>query len=429
MRAIKVALLGLGVVGSGVAEAIITKGPSYAQRLGYALQLHRVLVRDVTRPRRIEIDPSLLTQDVHKVLEDPEVDIVVEVMGGEEPAHTYICEALSRRRYVVTANKEVMAKHGPHLFDLAHDRGVDIFFEASVGGGIPIISSLRRDLASNRIHALRAIINGTTNYVLTRMAREGLEFENALAKAQELGYAEPDPTNDIEGHDAAYKLAILATLAFHAFVPPNQVYREGIIHLSSRDFRYADELGYAIKLLAIARHHNEKGIEARVHPVLLPREAPLAKVDGVSNAIEVEGDLVGRVTFMGPGAGALPTTSAIMADILEAAQAIVLGRPPIPWPPFNPIPIRPIEELLSRYYVRMEVADRPGVLAQIARCFGDHQVSIASVIQKETNEEAQTAEIVIMTHMAQEAAVRATISDVGHLPVVKEVGTFLRVEG
>jgi len=427
-ESINVALLGLGVVGSGVARVLLAKGEAYARRLGRPLRLHKALVRDPRRPRAVDVDPSLLTTEASHILEDPQVHIVVEAMGGEEPAHTYIREALARGRYVVTANKEVMAKHGPSLMSLAHQQGVDILFEASVGGGIPIINPLRRDLAANQIRALRAIINGTTNYILTRMAREGLAFQDALAQAQELGYAEPDPTNDIAGHDAAFKLSILASLAFNTHIPPEAVYREGITALTPRDFRYAHELGYAIKLLAIARHHGDDGLEARVHPVLIPQEAPLAKVEGVLNAIEVEGDLIGRVTFQGPGAGALPTASAILADVLDAAQALIHGRPPSPWHPPSPIPLRPMEQLARRYYIRMEVADRPGVLAQIAHCFGKHQVSIASVIQKETNEEAQTAEIVIMTHTAQEAAVRATIADVEHLPVVEQVGTFLRVE-
>ncbi|HXG42667.1 MAG TPA: homoserine dehydrogenase [Dehalococcoidia bacterium] len=429
---VNVALLGLGVVGSGVARALLEKGDIYARRLGRPLQLRRVLVRDPQRPRPAPVDPSLLTDDAALVLEDEQVHIVVEVMGGERPALDYIRRALERGRYVVTANKEVMAKHGPELLAQAHRRGVDVLYEASVGAGIPIISPLKRDLSANEIRGLRAIINGTTNYILTRMEREGVDFATALAQAQELGYAEPDPTNDVEGHDAVYKLAILASLAFHTHVPPEAIYREGIARLQARDFRYARELGYCIKLLAIARRSVDDGheaVEARVHPVLLPQEELLAKVDGVLNAIEVEGDLLGRVVFQGPGAGAAPTASAVIADILDAAQALTHGRPPTPWRGAQSLPLRAMAELRCRYYIRMEVADRPGVLAQIARCFGDHQVSIASVIQKETNEAAQTAEIVIMTHGAREADVRATMADLERLEVVCQVGNFLRVEG
>ncbi|GBD13337.1 Homoserine dehydrogenase [bacterium HR24] len=429
---VNVALMGLGVVGSGVARALLEKGDVYARRLGRPLRLYRVLVRDPDKRRALPIDPAILTTDPARVLEDQQVHIVVELMGGERPAADYIRQALARGRYVVTANKEVMAKHGPELLALAHRQGVDILYEASVGAGIPIVSPLKRDLSANDIRAVRAIINGTTNYILTRMDSDGLDFTTALAQAQELGYAEPDPTNDVEGHDAVYKLAILASLAFHTRVPPEAIYREGITRLQGRDFRYARELGYRIKLLAIARRAAANGteaLEARVHPALLPQGELLAKVDGVLNAIEVEGDLLGRVVFQGQGAGAQPTASAVVADILDAAQALAHGRPPTPWQGDAELPLRPMTDLECRYYIRMEVADRPGVLAQIARCFGDHRVSIASVIQKETNEAAQTAEIVIMTHIAREADVRATMADVQRLDVVCEVGNFLRVEG
>jgi homoserine dehydrogenase len=428
---VNVALLGLGVVGSGVARALLEKGEVYARRLGRPLQLRRVLVRDPGKPRPLPLDPSLLTSDPAQVLEDDQIHIVVELMGGERPAADYIRQALARGRYVVTANKEVMAKQGPALLALAHQQGVDLLYEASVGAGIPIVSPLKRDLSANEIRGLRAIINGTTNYILTRMEREGVDFAAALAQAQELGYAEPDPSNDVEGHDAVYKLAILASLAFHTHVPPEAIYREGISRLQGRDFRYARELGYCIKLLAIARLSPSDGpaLEVRVHPALLPQEELLAKVEGVLNAIEVEGDLLGRVLFQGQGAGAAATASAVIADILDAAQALTHGRPPTPWQGRQQLPLRPMSELRCRYYMRMEVADRPGVLAQIARCFGDHQVSIASVIQKESNAAAQTAEIVIMTHQAREADVLATMSEVARLPVVCQVGNLLRVEG
>jgi homoserine dehydrogenase len=330
-------------------------------------------------------------------------------------------------RRVVTANKEVMAKHGAKLLALAHEHGTDIFYEASVGGGIPIISPLKRDLSANEITSVRAIINGTTNYILTRMSQDGADFTAALLGAQDLGYAETQPANDIEGHDAAYKLAILASLAFHTDLHPYEVYREGITRLTPRDFRYASELGYAIKLLAIARKDSD-GLEARVHPVLIPQGELLAKVDGALNAVQVEGDLTGRVLFQGAGAGSLPTTSAIMADVLDAARSIAQEGRPSRWRYTSDVPVKPMSDLLSRYYIRVEVADRPGVLAGIGGAFGDNGVSIASVIQKETDEEAQTAEIVIMTHVAREAAVLASLRQVEGLDVVRQVGNFLRVE-
>ncbi len=425
---VSVGLLGLGNVGCGVARILDEKASHYTRQLGCPLELARVLVRDPKKARPVELDPALLTTDPASILGDPEIDIIIEVIGGDDPAHSFIKEALHAGKSVVTANKEVMAKHGPSLLALAQERGVDLLYEASVGGGIPIIAPLKRDLLANEIIAVSAIINGTTNYILTSMSQEGRSFEDALARAQELGYAEPDPTNDIEGIDAAYKLAILASLAFHGRVGPDDVYREGISGLAARDFRYAGELGYAIKLLATARRTPE-GVQARVHPAMLAEHQPLAKVDGVLNAVQVEGDLLGRTLFEGPGAGALPTTSAVVADLLDAARSLVLGvRERFPWRAEAPLTILPMGELRTRYYLRITVVDRPGVLAQIARVLGDSEISIASVLQKEADEAAQTAELVIMTHEAQEASMRRALELLRGLEVVPEIGTFLRVE-
>ena len=425
--AVNIVLLGLGVVGGGVARAISERADTYSQRVGASLALHRVLVRHLEKEREIKVDPGLLTADPEEALSG-DVDIVVELLGGEHPAYDLIKDSLSRGRYVVTANKEVMAKHGSELLALAAERGVDILYEASVGGGIPIISPLKRDLSANDISCVRAIINGTTNYILTCMSRDGLDFATALAQAQQLGYAEADPTNDIDGHDAAYKLAILASLAFHTRVGPEEICREGIGGLAARDFRYARELGYAIKLLAVARRE-DSSLQVLVHPTLVPEDELLAKVDGALNAVEIEGDLTGRVLFQGAGAGSLPTTSAVMADVLEAARALVLGGRHFPWRYTADVAVRPLAELVTRYYIRLEVADRPSVLAGIARAFGDHQVSIASVIQKEADEAAQTAELVVMTHPAREEAVQATLVQVRDLPDVVSVGNLLRVDG
>ncbi|MFQ5879273.1 MAG: homoserine dehydrogenase [Dehalococcoidia bacterium] len=425
---IGVGLMGLGVVGTSVARTLLAKGDYFARRVGLPLVLRRALVRNPDKRRQLEIDASLLTADADDILRDEGVDIVVEVMGGEVPAYDYLKEALAGARYVVTANKEVMAKHGPELLPLAHSNGVDVLYEASVGGGTPIIAPLRRDLLANDIAGIRAIINGTTNYILTRMGREGLEFAPALHQAQALGYAEADPSNDVDGTDAAYKLAILASLAFQAWVQPADVYREGIARVNARDFRYAGELGYAIKLLALARRQGD-AIQARVHPVLLPMDEPLAKVDGVLNAVQVEGDLLGRALFQGPGAGPLPTASAVVADIVDAARRIASGADGgLPWHPQAPARVQPMSHLLSRFYLRMEVPDRPGVLAQIASVLGQNQISIASVIQKETNESAQTAEIVIMTHTASEGAMQEALRQMTRLEAVREIGNFLRVE-
>lgn len=422
--AIRVALLGAGVVGAAVARTLVAKADLYEAHLGRPLEIDSILVRNADKPRE-GIDPALLTTDASRPFA-PGVDIVVEMMGVEEPAVTYMMQAMAGGKHVVTANKEVMAKHGARLLEQARETDTELLFEASVGGGIPIIAPLQRDLAANSISAISAIINGTTNYILTAMSREGADFGDALRRAQELGYAEPDPTNDVEGEDARYKLAILASLAFRTKVERDTIHREGITRLTARDFRYAAELGYAIKLLALASAGPD-GIQARVHPALLPAEAPLAKVDGVLNAVQVEGDLIGRVNFQGPGAG-FPTVSAVIADILNAAQGIIRERPPVHTPLLRPLPVLSIEALETRYYVRLTVIDQPGVLAQIAACLGEAQISIASVIQKEANSESKTAELVIMTHEAREASMQRALRAVQELEAVQEIGNFLRVE-
>ena len=424
---VNVVLLGLGVIGSGVARALQERVETYSRRIGTPLILRRILERRLDRAQAAGVDPALLTADVQEALSG-DVDIVIELLGGEHPAYDLMKDSLSRGRYVVTANKEVMAKHGPELLALAAENGVDILYEASVGGGIPIISPLKRDLSANEISSVRAIINGTTNYILTRMSRDGMDFDDALAQAQELGYAEADPTNDVDGYDAAYKLAILASLAFRTRVRIEDVHREGIRQLAARDFRYASELGYAIKLLAVARRE-ESSLQLRVHATLVPEDELLAKVGGPINAVEIEGDLTGKVGFQGAGAGSLPTSSAVIADVLDAAKAVILETRPFPWRYAADLAVKPLAQLVTRYYIRLEVEDRPSVLAGIARAFGDHEVSIASVIQKETDDAAQTAELVIMTHQAQEEAVQATLVQVRELPQVVSVGNFLRVDG
>ncbi|HLF77142.1 MAG TPA: homoserine dehydrogenase [Dehalococcoidia bacterium] len=419
-------LIGAGNVGAEVARTLLGRREEYARRLGRPIVVSRIVIKDASKPRE-GIDAALLTTDASAVLDDPGIDIVVDLTAGEQPAREYIARALSAGKYVVTVNKEVMAKHGQSFLALARQNNADILFEGSVGGGIPIIAPLKRDLLGNRITAVSAIINGTTNYILTAMSREGADFGDALRRAQELGYAEPDPTNDVEGEDARYKLAILASLAFRTPVRLEDIYREGITKLTAKDFRYAAELGYAIKLLALARRQ-DGGIQVRVHPTLLPADAPLAKVDGVLNAIQVEGDLVGRVNFQGRGAGPAPTTSAAVADVLDAAQSIISGRQQVPQQEETPAPVVPMSELVTRYYVRLTVADQPGVLAQIASCLGAVQISIASVIQKETHVDAQTAELVIMTHEAREASMQSALASLEQLAVVESIGNFLRVE-
>ncbi|TAK35765.1 MAG: homoserine dehydrogenase [Chloroflexota bacterium] len=425
----KIGLLGLGVVGAGVAQTLLQKGPLFASRTGCTLEIKKILVRDIAKKRGAAVPEALLTMDAEEILGDSEIEIVIELMGGEQPAHDYICRAVSSGKHVVTANKEVLAKHGPELLSMAEAHGVSIFYEASVGGGIPLIAPFRQELIANEIHGIQAIINGTTNYILTKMSQEGLPFDIALKQAQELGYAEADPTNDVEAHDAAYKLSILATLAFRSDVRPADIYREGISRLTPKDFKYAQELGYAIKLLAIGKL-NDGAIQVRVHPALVPIDLLLAKVDGVFNAVYVEGDLVGRVLFYGQGAGSLPTSSSVVANVLDLAQSLSTGATPRPNIRLDaPKALLPFGDIRTRYYLRVSVADRPGVLAQIAKVLGDHLISISSFIQKESDESAQTAEIVIMTHLAQESAMLAARTDLEKLTTVYEIGSFIRVEG
>ena len=418
--------MGLGVVGSGVARILQQKAGVYERQIGHALVIRRVLVRDPSKQREFAIDPALVTTNAADLLDDPEIELIIEVMGGEQPAYGYLRDALKADKFVVTANKEVMAKHGAELLALAREHKVDLLYEASVGGGIPIIAPLKRDLLANDIVGVTAIINGTTNYILTSMTKHGGSFNDALAAAQALGYAEPDPTNDVEGIDATYKLCILAALAFHMDVHPDEVFREGITKLTERDFRYARELGYAVKLLAMGRKQGDQ-VQLRVHPALVPVDQLLASVDGALNAVEVEGDLMNRVLFQGPGAGSLPTTSAVVADALDAAVSIS-NR--VYWPLSSRreagLRVMPMDDVRTRYYLRIGVADRPGVLASIAGALSEREISIASVIQKEVDGQ-DTAEIVIMTHDAREADLQRALRDIRGIAGVVDVDQVLRV--
>jgi len=425
---IGVGLLGLGVVGQGVYSTLQQKRVYYTERSGRGVAVRRIAVRDLDRPRGVSVDPGILTTDPLAVATDPDVVVVVEVMGGFEPAGACIRAALEAGKHVVTANKDVMATAGPELLKLAYERNVELLYEASVGGGIPIIAPLKRDLQANEIYAVQAIINGTTNFMLTAMARDGLTYDAALAEAQRRGYAEPNPANDVDGTDAAYKLAILATLAFHVTVRPEDVYREGITELAPKDFAYAKRLGYVVRLLATARRAAD-GLDVRVHPTLLPEDDPLAKVDGVLNAVAVDGDLVGRTLFEGPGAGPAPTTSAVIADLLDIAYGIAAGQPARPprFPTTNAC-VQPIGSLEMQYYLRTLVRDRPGVLAEIGNALAANNISIASFLQMEADAVAGTAEIVITTHDALEADCERFLEQAMHLDAVVEPGIRLRIE-
>lgn len=423
---INLSFLGAGVVGAGTVDLLTRRKEQIARALGVPFEIRHVLVRDPSRRRDIAVDPALLTTDAAVAVEDPAVDIVVELIGGESPAVDYIAQALQSGKHVVTGNKEVIAKHGAELLDLASRSDVNLFFEASVGGGIPVISALRRDLIANEITRIRAIINGTTNFILTEM-EQGRDYEAALAEARRLGYAEADPSSDVDGIDATYKLAILSTLAFRANVRPRQIEHTGIRELRQKDFQYAGDMGYVIKLLAAA-DVGPQGIEASVRPTLIPKGHHLAGVKGVFNAVLIDGDQIDTFMLYGRGAGGGPTASAVVADLCAVAhnlQRNVIDRVEFV---HQPRPVVDFGDTRSRFYLRLQVADRPGVLAQIARSLGEKDISIASVVQQETDEAAGVAELVIMTHAALERRMADALTAIRTLDVVRETSAFIRVE-
>jgi homoserine dehydrogenase len=426
-RPLNVGLIGLGTVGSQVAERMLAWQTQLSRRAGVELCLRRVLVRDTGKRRTIEIAPDLLTTDPAEVLEDPAIEVLIEVAGGDEPMRSYLERAIQAGKHVITANKVVMAKHGPELLDQAAEKNVDVYFEAAVGGGIPLISTFRTDLQANRIESVSAVINGTTNYVLGRMASAGLTMRDAVREAQEAGYAEADPTDDIEGFDATYKLAILSSIAYEIKVRPDEIYREGIDGIEPVDFRYARELGFAIKLIAHSQRHPGR-VEARVHPALVPLDHPLARVEGAENAVYVEGDLVGKVLLVGQGAGGRPTASAVVGDLIDLARSIRRGVQSRPSFSFDDrIGVIPIGEVTTRAYYRLRVDDRPGVLAAIGQVFAEEGVSISSFIQKDAWSHDQTAELVVTTHPSLDASLQKARDRMTRLEAVRAVSSFLRV--
>jgi homoserine dehydrogenase len=426
-KPLNVGLIGLGTVGSQVADRLLTWGPQLSRRAGVELCLKRVLVRDLQKRRSVEIDPGLLTTEPADVLEDPAIDVLMEVAGGDEPMRSYLERAISAGKHVITANKVVMAKHGPELLDAAAEKNVDVYFEAAVGGGIPLISTFRTDLQANRIERVSAVINGTTNYVLGRMAAAGLSLDAAVAEAQAAGYAEADPTDDVSGFDAAYKLAILGSIAYEIKVRPDEIYREGIEGVEPVDFRYARELGYAIKLIAHTQRHPGR-VEARVHPALVPLDHPLARVEGAENAVFVEGDLVGQVLLVGQGAGGRPTASAVVGDLVDLARSIRRGVQSRPSFSFDDrVGVVPMGEVVTRAYFRILVDDRTGVLAAIGQVFAEEGVSISSLIQKDAWLQDQTAELVVTTHPSPDASLQRARARMSALDSVRAVSSFLRV--
>jgi homoserine dehydrogenase len=421
---VKVGLLGCGNVGGALVELIGEQRDAIADRTGLRLEVARVAVRNTAKQRAVELDSDVLTNEALSVVEDPSVDVVVELIGGIEPARELILTALQNGKAVVTGNKELLANVGGELFEAAEKAGVDLLFEAAVAGGIPLIRPLRESLAGDRVKRILGIVNGTTNFILTRMTEEGSTFHEALAEAQELGYAERDPTADIEGFDAASKAAIIATVAFGVRVVAGDVYREGISGITASDIAFAGRLGYVVKLLAVAES-DERGVVVRVHPAMVPSEHPLAAVRESFNAVFIEGAAVGDLMLYGRGAGGRPTASAVLGDVIDAAANRrrgthaglgLLGK----------ARIRHIEELSSQYYVALEVVDRPGVLAAVAGVFGANGVSIKQMEQEGIGDDAR---LILITHTAVERDMQATLGDLRDLDVVDRVGSLLRVVG
>ncbi|HYL51140.1 MAG TPA: homoserine dehydrogenase [Acidimicrobiia bacterium] len=422
---VRVGVLGCGNVGAALVRALETNADLITQRSGIRLEVARVAVHNLAKERDIEFAPGVLTNDADAVVTDPNVDVVVEVIGGIEPARSLMLAALKASKPVITANKELLANFGGELFEAAETAGVDLLFEASVAGGIPLMRPLRESLVGERIQRVMGIVNGTTNYVLTRMTEEGSSFAEAVAEAQELGYAERDPTADVEGFDAASKAAIIASIAFGARVVAGDVYREGITQIGPDDIAAAAELGYVVKLLAIAEER-DGSVGARVHPAMVPFDHPLASVRGSFNAVFIEGEMVGQLMLLGRGAGGIPTASAVLGDLIDAAKNLHAGARGATIGTLARKRVCPIDETASQFYIALDVVDRPGVLAQIAGVFGTHDVSIQSMQQKGQGEGAR---LIFVTHLAREAALSATIHEVRELDVVGRVGSVLRVVG
>jgi homoserine dehydrogenase len=419
---IRVGVLGCGHVGAPLVQLIEERADAIEARTGLRLEVARVAVRSLTRERPVALGPEVLTRDAGEVVDDPSIDVVVEVIGGIEPARELILGALKAGKPVVTANKELLANHGAELFAASEGSGVDLLFEAAVGGGIPIIRPLRESLAGERITRIIGIVNGTTNFILTRMTEQGSSYAEALAEAQSLGYAERDPSADVEGYDAGAKAAIVASIAFGARVVAGDVYHEGISELTAADIDYAGRLGYVIKLLAVA-DSADGAVGVRVHPAMVPRHHPLASVRDSFNAVFVEGAAVGDLMFYGRGAGGQPTASAILGDLMDAATNLRRGAHATVGA-LARTPIRPIDDVRSEYCLNIEVADRPGVLASVADVFGRHGVSIRSMEQEGLGDEAR---LIFITHEAREADVQATLTDLRQLEVVDRVVSLLRV--
>ncbi len=424
-KTVKVGFLGMGTVGSGTLRILEMNREQVAVKAGSEIEVKKILVRNPEKQRDVDVSLELLTTDPAEVLQDPEIDLVIEVMGGTEEARRYIEEALKQKKYVITANKDLMAAAGSELLLQARECRRNIYYEASVGGGIPLIRPLKHSLGANKIIRIMGIINGTTNYILTRMSLYNMDFEGALAEAQEKGFAEQDPSSDLEGRDAAYKLSILAGLAFNSRIHIGDVYTEGISGISKRDIFYASELGFAVKLLAIGEEL-PGGLALRVHPTLIPRTHPLAAVHNENNALYVVGNAVGEVMFYGLGAGAMPTGSSVVADLIDAARNINYGiEDGIMEIDFQDKAVVPVEELLSSFYLRLQAEDQPGVFAALATAFGEDKVSLDMIIQKRSTE--GVAEIVLVTHAVEERFFYRALDRIKAFPTTRKINSVFRV--
>ncbi len=432
MSSIKVGLLGFGTIGTGVVRNFQRNGSIMRQRLCCDLELTRIADLDIDTDRGVQLEAGVLTTNVDDVINNPDIDIVIELIGGYEPAKSFILTAIANGKHIVTANKALMAVHGQEIIAAADKHGVSVMFEAAVGGGIPIISAIKENLCSNEFSSVLGILNGTCNFILTKMTEEGSDFAPVLQEAQDLGYAEADPTFDIEGVDTAHKIALLSALCFGTTVDFEQVYTEGISNVSAVDIEFADKMGYKIKLLAIGKNHGDQ-IEVRVHPTMIPKSYQLAEIKGVFNAVRLTGDFVGPTLLYGSGAGMDATASAVMGDVMAVGRDLIAGgKPRVPIMGYcvdqiKSLPIMAMSEVVSHYYLRFTTSDQTSVLSKIAGCLGSHNISIQSMLQPEERE-VDSVSIVLMTHEAREADIVAALVEIEQLDVVKQPTCLIRVE-
>lgn len=433
MKPIHIGLLGIGTVGGGTYTVLKRNREEIARRAGREIIVTMIADKDLEKARALADSNVIVTGDAHEITTNPDIDIVVELIGGQTIAKDLILEALAHGKHVVTANKALLANHGTEIFAAARAKGVIIAFEAAVAGGIPIIKALREGLTANRITWIAGIINGTSNFILSEMREKGLPFEQVLAEAQKLGYAEADPTYDIEGIDAAHKITLMSAIAFGIPVQFSKVYTEGITKLTGEDIRYAEQLGYRIKLLGITKRV-EKGIELRVHPTLIPVRRLIANVEGVMNAIVVKGDAVGATLYYGAGAGAEPTASSVIADLVDVTRLYTADPmhrvPPLSFQPdlLSDTPVIPMEDVETSYYLRIQVIDKPGVMAEITRIVADNHISISALLQKEASDESDQVSVIMLTHLTVEKNINAAIARIEALPVVSGKVFRLRIE-